>query len=126
MGGYHLMAARIFRTKWFTRFARKAAISDGDLRQAVSRAEAGMIDADLGAGVIKQRIARKNAGRSGGFRSILLFRSGRIVFFVYAFAKSDRDDIRSDELDGFRQLAASMLEYTDEDLALGLSEGAFF
>jgi hypothetical protein len=64
---------RIFKTKWFVRFARKERISDGALIDAVERAERGLIDADMGGGVIKQRLARPSEGKSGGLRSIILF-----------------------------------------------------
>ena len=67
---------RVFKNTWFQRFARKERIADGTLCGAVARAERGQIDADLGGGVLKQRIARPGAGRSGGFRVILLFRAG--------------------------------------------------
>ena len=40
-------------------------------------------------GVIKQRLAREGQGKSGGFRSIVLFRRGEKAFFVYGFAKSE-------------------------------------
>ena len=63
---------RVFKTKWFARFARRQGLEDAELCAAVARAEKGLIDADLGGGVIKQRIARPNEGRSGGFRSIVL------------------------------------------------------
>ena len=49
------------------RFARKARITDAALLEAVSRAGRGLIDADLGGGVIKQRIARLKCGEVGGF-----------------------------------------------------------
>jgi hypothetical protein len=115
---------RIFKAKWLVRFARKHGIKDADLRQAVDRARSGMIDADLGGGVIKQRIARPNEGKSGGFRSIVLFCSGDKAFFVYGFPKSARGNVREDELQGFRQLADAMLSYDDAALAKALEAGA--
>ena len=54
----------IFQSAWFTRFARKEKNSAAALHDAVVRAERGLIDADLGAGVTKQRIARPCEGRS--------------------------------------------------------------
>lgn len=89
---------RIFRNKPFTRFARRARIADAELCAAVSDIERGLIDADLGGGVIKQRIARKGGGKSGGFRALVLLRAGDRVFFVHGFAKSDRDNIRDTNL----------------------------
>lgn len=61
----------IFKTKAFNKFALKNKISDGDLCEAIARAENGLIDAELGANIIKQRVARKGLGRSGGFRSFI-------------------------------------------------------
>ena len=108
---------RIFLTTWFERFAKQQGIEDSDLYDAVARANRGLVDADLGGGVIKQRVARRNEGRSGGFRSIILFRSGDNAFFVYGFAKSHRSNLRPDELKGFRSLADEMFGYDEADLA---------
>lgn len=84
---------RIFKNKWFVRFARKERITDAKMSEAVENAEKGLIDADYGGGVIKQRIARPGAGKSGGYRSIILFRKGKLAFFVYGFAKNEQDNI---------------------------------
>ncbi len=88
---------RIFKSRWFQRFARKEGIADAALREAAKRAEKGQIDADLGGEVIKQRIARPGRGKSKGYRTIILFRRGVKAFFVYGFAKSQRANIDNDE-----------------------------
>jgi hypothetical protein len=72
---------RIFKNKAFTRFAKKSGIDDASLSKAVSDAEKGLLDADLGGGVIKQRVARSDGGKSGGFRTLILFRIGSLAFF---------------------------------------------
>ena len=92
---------RAFKTKPFARFAAKEGIADVVLRDAIGRAEAGLVDADLGGGVIKQRLARPGQGKSGGFRNIVLFRRQAMAFFVYGFAKNDRDNIDRQELKAF-------------------------
>ena len=89
---------RIFKTKAFVRFANRENIGDGALRTAIRSAERGLVDADLGSGVIKQRIARRGGGKSGGFRTMVLYKSGTLSVFVHGFAKSDRANIRPDEL----------------------------
>jgi hypothetical protein len=94
------------------------------LWRAVERAERGNVDANLGGGVIKQRVARPNEGRSGGFRTLIVFRSGDAAFFVYGFPKSARDNIRPDELQGFRDLAEEMLRYDCNAVARALGTGA--
>ena len=40
-----------------------------------------------------------------------------MAFFVYGFAKSDRANIRPDELRAFRMLAGKMLAFGDDALA---------
>jgi hypothetical protein len=100
---------RVFKTKVFARFARRERIADWALAEAVQRAERGLIDADLGGGVIKQRIAREGQGRSGGYRTLLAFRSKDRAVFLYGFAKSERDNIEDDELTTLQEIAASWL-----------------
>lgn len=114
---------RVFKTRPFARFAKQEGIVDDALCDAVRRAEAGLIDADLGGGVIKQRLARPGRGKAGGFRSIVLFQRGRMAFFIYGFAKSDRDNIRQDELKAFRKLAGEMLALDDAALLVAAKNG---
>ena len=114
---------RVFKTKPFARFASRQRIVDEVLWVAAHRADKGAIDADLGGGVIKQRLARKGGGKSGGFRSVILFRSGDKAFFVYGFAKSDRGNIRRNELQAFRKLADAMLSFDDRALAAAKRNG---
>lgn len=114
---------RLFKTRHFSRFAAKEGIADAVLGDAVRRAEAGLIDADLGGGVIKQRLARPGQGKSGGFRSIILFKRGATAFFVYGFAKNDRDNVDRQELKAFRLLANEMLTMDDEALQAAMKNG---
>ena len=115
-----LLPVRAFKTRAFDRFASRQGIGDADLFDAVARVNAGQIDADLGGSVLKQRIARTGQGKSGGFRTIILFRKGELAFFVYGFAKSERENIRPDELKAFRKLAQEMLRYGTTDLAAAM------
>jgi len=115
---------RIFKTKIFARFARRSVLADAALCEAVARAERGLVDADLGGGVIKQRIARRGEGKSGGFRTIVLFRAGERAVFVYGFEKNDRDNIDDEELAEFKKLAALLLVYDDGEIDEALASGA--
>ncbi len=114
---------RIFKTKWFVRYARHERISDVSLHQAIERAERGMVDADLGYGVIKQRVARPGQGRSGGYRLLVAYRAGDRAVFLYGFAKNERDNIGDDELGTLREIAAAWLEAADELLEHATQEG---
>jgi hypothetical protein len=116
---------RIFKSRWFQRFAGKEGIADAVLREAVARAEKGLIDADLGGEVIKQRIARPGQGKSKGYRTIVFFRRGAKAFFVYGFAKSQRANIDDDEEEQFKEAAALVLALTETQLAVRLERGDF-
>ncbi len=115
---------KTFKTKAFARFADREGLEEAALCETVRRARRGLIDADLGGGVIKQRIARKGGGRSGGFRTIVLFRRGELAFFVYAFTKSSRENLRRDELETFRLLADEYLALDRAGLAAAQAVGA--
>ena len=114
---------RIYANRWFAKFAAKEKISDASLADAVHRAESGLIDADLGSGLIKQRIARQGGGKSGGFRSILIFRSGERAVFVFAFAKSGKANLSAAELKVYRKAASIMLELGDEQIETEVEAG---
>jgi hypothetical protein len=116
---------RIFKNAWFGRFARKEKISPDVLLEAVDRAEKGLVDADLGGGVIKQRIARPGEGKSKGYRSIVLYRRGDKSFFVYGFPKSDLGNIRDDEAEQFKRAAKLVLALSDEQIRLLIENGQF-
>ena len=116
---------RIFKSKWFQRYARKEGIADATLRDAVARAEKGQIDADLGGEVIKQRIARPGQGKSKGYRTIIFFRRGDKAFFEYGFAKSERANINDDEKEKYKEAAKSVLALTEMQLAELLRRGDF-
>lgn len=73
--------------------------------EAVQRAEKGLIDTDLGGGVIKQRIGRQGAGKSSDYRSVVIYRRGEKAFFVFGYAKSAQGNIQDDEEAQFKKAA---------------------
>lgn len=105
------------------RFAKKASLGDAALCEAIRDAERGLIAATLGGGVIKQRIARAGQGKSGGFRTLIVFRAGERSFFVHGFAKNEKDNIDNDELAALKKLASELLACDDESLARALASG---
>ena len=89
---------QVYKTKWFARFARQEGIADTNLAETIKRAEQGLIDADLGGGLIKMRIARPGQGRSGGHRAVIAYRLGNRAVFIYGLAKSDQDNFAEIDL----------------------------
>lgn len=107
---------RIFQNQAFARFAIKSGINNASLCKAVKNIENGLIDANLGGGVIKQRVPREGQGKSGGFRTMILFKIGTRAFFVHGFAKNEQDNISDADLLALKRLATKMLNYTDTEL----------
>ncbi|WP_428390176.1 type II toxin-antitoxin system RelE/ParE family toxin [Lichenicoccus sp.] len=111
------MAIGVFKTKWLARFARRERITDESLWEAIGRAERGIVDADLGGGLIKQRVARERQGRSGGYRMLVAYRSRGRAVFLYGFAKNEQENIGPDELVSLREIAATWLHADAERIA---------
>ena len=114
-----------FQKQVVLKFAREEGIQDKELCEAVSEAERGLIDADYGGGVIKQRIARPNEGKSGGFRSIILYRQGKKAFFVFGFLKKEKDNIKIDEVRWFKKMAKSTFALSEDQLEKLIKTGDF-
>ncbi|RRN64288.1 type II toxin-antitoxin system RelE/ParE family toxin [Caulobacter sp. 602-1] len=101
--------ARVFKTAWFTKAAKKALIKDSELCAAVAAVMAGQAD-DLGGGVFKKRLDKNRS------RSIILAKGRRYWVYAYLFAKKDRANIDDDELKAFRKLADLYAEKTDVEI----------
>ena len=115
---------KVFKTRWFARFARQEKIADDGLCEAIERAERGLIDADLGGGLIKQRVARQGQGRSGGYRAIVAYRTASKAFFLHGFAKSDQENIAEDELIALRKFGRRLLAADVETLKAMFEDGS--
>lgn len=114
---------RIFKTRWFARFARKARISDAMLSGAIREVERGLVDGKIGQGLIKKRVARAGEGKRGGYRTIIVYRAGSRSVFVYGFPKSAKADLSPIETDVYQKLAHLYLGFSDWDMARALKEG---
>lgn len=79
------------------------------------------VDADLGGGLIKQRVARPGQGKSGGFRTIVAYRRGSRAVFLFGFAKSERDNLDDDELAHWQRVGRAYLGLDDEALEAAIA-----
>ena len=105
---------RILLVKSFRRFQRREAIPDDALADAISRAERDLIDAVLGSGLIKQRVARPGKGKSSGYRTIIAYREASRAVFLLGFAKSEQGNIADDELADLKKIGAAALANSDD------------
>lgn len=88
---------RIFKTRHFQRWMRKTELTDQVLCTAVAEMVQGLIDADLGGGVVKKRVGLAGRGKRGGARTLVATNKGSRWFFVFGFEKNDRANIDDDE-----------------------------
>jgi hypothetical protein len=114
---------RVYKVKVFARFQRRERIADAALTKAVRDAEAGLIDADLGGGLIKQRVARRGQGKRGGYRTVIVYRRGALAVFLLGFAKNERANIEDDELEDLRAQASAFLQFTTDQTEAAIAEG---
>lgn len=112
---------RIFKTRYFSRWMQKVELSDALLLNAVDEMERGLIDADLGGGVFKKRIALPKRGKSGSVRTLIATNKNNRWFFVLGFEKNQRDNIDATELKALKQATKTMLTLSDEKLQLALT-----
>ena len=114
---------RIFQTKVFARLARAEGATAEWLIRCVAEAEGGLIEANLGRGLIKQRLARPGQGKSGSLRTIIVFRKGNRAIFIDIFAKKDKANFTADELKAYRKLAGILLSWSDKQISEALASG---
>ncbi|MEQ8968580.1 MAG: type II toxin-antitoxin system RelE/ParE family toxin [Azospirillaceae bacterium] len=115
---------RVYATRWFGRFARRQGLSADRLLAAVAEIDAGLVDAELGGGLVKKRVAKAGRGRSSGYRTIVAVRQGEIAIFVYGFEKSSKASLSGDETRTYRDLAGVLLGYDEVALAQAAKAGA--
>jgi hypothetical protein len=111
---------RAFKTRTFQRWADKVGVTDAALMDAVAQMRRGLIDADLGGNLYKQRVALPVRGKSGSTRTIIATRFAGVLFFLYGFEKNDRNNISAKELELFQRLARGFMDMTDAQIATAL------
>jgi len=115
---------RIFKTRYFNRWLRKTELTDESLCKAVAEMERGLVDADLGGGVVKKRVALAGRGKRGGARTLVVTNRGDRWFFVYGFEKSVRANILAEDLEGLREIAKQLLDRTSAQLDQAVGNGS--
>ena len=103
---------------------RNTELTDGALCAAVAEMAHGLIDADLGGGVVKKRVGLTGRGKRGGARTLVATNRGDRWFFVYGFAKNDRANIADDELEVLQGIAEQLLVLTDLQLDAAVEDSS--
>jgi hypothetical protein len=114
---------KIFKNAWFTKYAKREKLSDKSLVQAINDIRNGIVSADLGGNLLKQRIAKQGKGKSGGYRTIIAFKREDKAFFLYGFAKNQQDNLEQDALKSLKDLAKQLLVLDDNQINRLLENG---
>ncbi len=115
---------RVFKTRHFDRWMRKTELTDVALCEAVREMSQGLIDADLGGGLVKKRVGMAGRGKRGGARTLVATCKIGRWFFVFGFEKTERANIDADELDALKELAEQLLVRSNKELEIALADGA--
>jgi hypothetical protein len=115
---------RVFKTRHFIRWMRKTELTDKSLCTAVEEMAQGLIDAELGGGVVKKRVGLAGRGKRGGARTLVATNKGNRWFFIYGFEKNDRANITDDELEALQDIAAQLLVITGRQLDAAVEDGS--
>lgn len=110
---------RVFKNKWFNRWSRCEDISDVILCHTAKEIVAGNVDADIGGCLFKKRLPRAGEGKRGGYRVIVGYRRPSVerIIFLYAFSKSDKDNISGKEEDALSLAAESFVSASNEQVS---------
>lgn len=115
---------RVFKTRSFNRWMRKTELTDALLCAAVMEMTQGLVDAHLGGGVIKKRVAVPGHGKSGGTRTLVATNHRNRWFFVFGFEKNERANISANELEALQDIAADLLALEGTRLDEATATGA--
>jgi len=115
---------RVFKTRHFCRWMRKTGLTDSSLCSAVAEMAQGLIDADLGGGIVKKRVGLAGRGKRGGARTLVATNKGNRWFFIFGFEKNERANIADDELAALQDIATVLLARTGRQLDEASEEGS--
>ena len=113
------------KTKWFNKWAKKNAVTDKSLNIAIENLSNNLGSVYLGSGLYKIRTQKAGQGKSGGFRTIVVFRKEDVAIFVYGFAKNEKDNLDKEELRYFKKLAKDLLSLQSKKYLELIKQGVF-
>ncbi len=111
---------KIYKARWFAKWAKSEGVSDQALLNAVDEIAGGLVGSNLGGYVYKKRIALPGRGKSGGARTLIAYNKGDMIFFVYGFTKNEKENIHIKELQALKFYASELLIYTKIELEVAV------
>ncbi len=113
----------MLKTREFARWASREGLTDAALAKASAEVMEGLVDAQLGGAVCKKRIALPGRGKRGSVRTLIAYRDGQRLVYLFGFAKNERDNINPLELAALKRLASHLLSLTDAGIRRAIRAG---
>jgi len=113
-------------TKWFSKWSRKAGLTNSAILESLVDLENGLSVADLGKNLFKVRVKREGQGKSSGYRTIVVYRKEKRAIFLYGFAKNERGNISNKELYYFQKLGSDLLKLNSSQLRKAIENEVLF
>ena len=117
---------RILKTRSFKKWATRESLTDKHIAKAVAEMEQGLVDAELGGGLVKKRIAMGSRGKRAGARTIIAYQRHDKAFFVYGFKKNEKSNLDVTELVSLKQLGELLLNFSEAKLKSALVVGELY
>ena len=113
------------KTKWLSKWANKNRVCDKSLLEAIDNLENNLSAVSLGGGLFKVRVATNSSGKSGGIRTLIVYKQNDRAVFVYGFAKNEKDNLTKSELMAFKALSKDILKQSKNDLEMAIKNNIF-
>jgi hypothetical protein len=113
------------KTKWVSKWAKKCDIDDENLLLAIDNLKDNLSSSSLGAGLFKVRVPSKNSGKSGGFRTLIVYKENQRAVVIYGFSKNEQENLSNSELLAFKTLSKDILKQSEDDLKIAIENGIF-
>ena len=113
------------KTKWVAKWAKKYKVDDKKLILAIDNLKNNLSSSNLGGGLYKVRVSSQNFGKSGGFRTIIVYKEDDRAVIVYGFAKKEQENLSKSELLAFKTLSKDILNQSNHDLDIAIEQGVF-
>jgi len=112
---------KVYLTNVFCKWADDESVTNDMLLDAVEEVEKGLIDAKLGGGLIKKRVAAEGKGKRGSFRTLIAIKMDDKAFFIVGFAKNEKDNVTQKELKALKALSKLLLSTSDDEIKMMLN-----
>lgn len=117
---------RVFKNKWFPRWARTEENSDSVLYQMAMEVVAGQVEANLGGYLFKKRLSREGSGKRGGYRILIGYKKPNTerLIYLYAYAKNIKASISDKEKEALRLVAETFISAPDSHVSFLMKDGS--